>query len=211
MNPSLPELLATRLESPRPRYAARRRLESELSYGRHSSPAPYDARRAAVMILIYPGRQDWYLPLTLRPPHLPDHAGQISLPGGLIEPGEESRQAALRELREELGIPGRQVTCLGRLCDLYVFASNFVITPWVGAVSMAPAWVPNPDEVAEVIELPLGYLVNLANVGRTTHHHLGVAFESPFIALGKHRIWGATSMMLAELADILAELNTSHP
>ena len=100
MNADLPARLAARLKQPLPGWAAQARYQPELSFGRHLGPAPSDAKPAAVLILLYPNGGRWHVPLTLRSAHLPDHAGQVSLPGGLIEPGEDSRQAALREFTE---------------------------------------------------------------------------------------------------------------
>ncbi len=90
------------------------------------------------MILLYPiagaGQQaTWHLPLTRRTEHLLDHAGQISLPGGAVEPGEPSQRAVLRELDEELGIPAAGIEMLGQLSPIYLFRSNFLIQPWLAA------------------------------------------------------------------------------
>ncbi len=181
----------------------RERMAPELAYGRHNGPPRYDARAAAVLALLYPDAGDWYVPLTLRPDALPAHAGQISLPGGVIEPGETSEQAALRELEEELGMPASQVRVLGRLSPLYVFASNFWVTPIVGATETSPQFTPHAVEVAEVIALPLACLLNEASYGVHLVRRRGLEFSAPHIACGHHRIWGATSLILAELAEVV--------
>ena len=123
-------------------------MSPELSYGRHAGPAPSTARHAAVMLLLFRRDGRWHLPLTERPSSLLRHGGQISLPGGTIEPGETSEQAAVRELREELGIDA-PVDMLGRLADCYVFASNFVVTPWLAATTVEPHWRPDAREVQQ--------------------------------------------------------------
>ena len=79
MNPRLPELLAARLTALLPGRLVQSRFQPELSYGRHFGPSPTHARPAAVLILLYPHENRWHLPLTLRPAHLPDHGGQVSL------------------------------------------------------------------------------------------------------------------------------------
>src|SRR3989337_917516 len=112
------------------RHATRSLMDPQMSYSRHAGPAPITARQAAVLVLLCRRAGRWHLPLTVRTDTLPQHGGQICLPGGTVEPGETSSQAAVRELREELGVDG-PVEPFGRLSDCYVFASDFVITPWL--------------------------------------------------------------------------------
>ncbi len=97
--------LRARLEHPLPPEALRSRFAPPLSYGRHFGPPAHDARPAAVMVFLYPRDGQWHLPLTVRPDTMLSHAGQISFPGGMVEAGEATRAAALRELEEELGVP----------------------------------------------------------------------------------------------------------
>ena len=110
-------------------------MSPELSYGRHAGPAPHTARHAAVVLLLFRRDGRWHLPLTERPDTLAHHAGQISLPGGAVDAGESSTEAALRELDEELGF-NAPVEVLGQLADCYVFASDFLVTPWVSGRSL---------------------------------------------------------------------------
>ena len=207
----LPELLRARLAESVPahaiheRAAARTRLEAELSYGRHWGPAPARAYSAAVLMLLYPRDGAWYMPLTLRPKTMASHAGQISLPGGMIEKGETSRQAALRELEEELGVPAEGIDVLGSLSPFYVFVTNYLVTPWVAVLRHEPAWVPDPREVAETLHLPLAALQEPLAIEQYVKKVRGFEFDVPYLPLGGHRIWGATSMMLGEFAAVLAE------
>jgi 8-oxo-dGTP pyrophosphatase MutT (NUDIX family) len=197
--------LAARLRRPLPGRAAQARFEPELSYGRHFGPPPADARQAVVLVCLYPHGGQWYLPLTIRPATMVVHAGQISLPGGRVEPGETGQQAALREFEEELGVPSSAVELIGRLTPLYLFASNFQVTPWVGLAHDRPQFQPDRREVAELLEVPLAHLIAPANHGSHARRHHGVALAAPHIAWGRHRIWGATSMILGELAALLNE------
>ena len=82
MNSDLPELLAARLSQPLPGPMVGSRFEPRPRLGRHYGCSPPDARPAAVLLLLYPHQERWHVPLTLRPEHLPAHAGQVSLPGG---------------------------------------------------------------------------------------------------------------------------------
>ncbi len=213
MNDPLLEGIRQSLEYPRHFVDCRERYASELSYGRYRGPAPESALRAGVMILLFPDSTTddprsidrWHVPLTLRPEHLPVHGGQISLPGGAVEGEETNRQAAFRELEEELGVDARDVHFLGELSDIYVFASNYLVTPYVGVVERRPTWRPQQAEVAEVIELPLEHLIESTNTRQTTREKNGVVFESPFITFGHHEVWGATSMILGEFIGVLRE------
>ena len=205
-NQPLPGLLTRRLAEPLPGRLGQRLFEPELSYGRHYSPPPDDARQAAVLVLLYPHHGQWHIPFTARPETMADHAGQVSFPGGMIEPGESSRQAALRELEEELGVGPDRIELLGRLSPLNLYVSNFAITPWVAALDHRPEMNPNPQEVAEVLEVPLAHLLDPVNVSRAPWSHGGIQFHAPYIGWHEHRIWGATSMMLGEFLTIVRDL-----
>ncbi len=206
MNPELPHFLAKRLREPLPGVEVRARLAPTLSFGRHFGPAPHDARDAAVILLLYPHAGDWLVPLTVRPSTMLAHAGQISLPGGVVELGESARDAALRELDEELGIPPRDVTIVGQLSPLYVFVSNFLVTPWVASLAARPTMRPNREEVDEVLEVPVAHLVDAANVGAHEHRHGELSFTAPHFRFGEHVIWGATSIILSELVAVVGPL-----
>jgi len=180
-------------------------MSPQLGYGRHAGPSPHSARDAAVMLLLFRRSGRWHLPLTERPNTLLHHAGQISLPGGSVEVGESSQTGAERELREELGFAG-DVDVLGRLSECYVFASDFLITPWVAAEEIEPRWRPQADEVQRVVELPLDVLLSEHSIGRLTIERGPLMFHAPCYRLGEVRIWGATSIILSELADLLKSL-----
>jgi 8-oxo-dGTP pyrophosphatase MutT (NUDIX family) len=201
----LPMQLAEALAAGRRGATGRCAMSPQLSYGRHAGPAPHTARDAAVMLLLFQRAGRWHLPLTERPDTLPHHAGQISLPGGSVEAGESSQVAAVRELREELGVGG-DVNVLGRLSECYVFASDFLITSWVAAVGFEPDWCPEADEVQRVVYLPLDVLLDDHAIGQLTIERGPLMFHAPCYLLGEARIWGATSIVLSELADVLRSL-----
>jgi 8-oxo-dGTP pyrophosphatase MutT (NUDIX family) len=202
----LPEQLALRLRQPLPGPETRVRFAPELSYGRHFGPAPEDARRAAVVCLLYPHQGEWHIPLMVRPTSMLSHGGQISLPGGTIEPAESSQQAAFRELQEELGVGGEGIELLGELSPLFVYVSNFLVTPWVAAMHERPLLQPNPHEVAEVLEIPLAHLLDPKNYGQHRRQQRGLSMTAPHIQWGRHRIWGATSMILGELLAVISKI-----
>jgi 8-oxo-dGTP pyrophosphatase MutT (NUDIX family) len=182
------------------------RFEPRPRLWRHYDWSPPDARLAAVLLLVYPREDRWHVPLTLRPEHLPDHAGQVSLPGGAVDPNESSREAALREFHEELGGTDEPIRVLGPLSPIYVNASNYRVEPWVAAAERRPVMIPNAAEVAELFEIPLRHLTDPANFGHHVREHQSTPYEAPHFFWPPHRIWGATCMILGEFVTVLGEL-----
>ena len=179
----LPQWLAGRLAQRLPGPMVGSRFEPHPRPWRHYDAAPPDARPAAVLLLLYPHEGQWHLPLTLRPAHLAAHAGQVSLPGGAVEPGETTAAAALREFHEELGDDGRPIELLGTLSPLYVQASNYLVTPWVAAAASRPQFAANATEVEEVLEVPLAHLLDPAHFGSHTREHEGHTLFRPALPL----------------------------
>ncbi len=202
---SLPVHLQRRLQRPLPGPRAQRTLTSELAYGRHFGPPAWDARHAAVLVLLYPHAGAWHVPLTERPAQMVDHAGQISLPGGMHEPGEGPVACAVREYVEELGATDAGLQVLGCLSPLYVFASNFWVVPCVAVTDARPAFEPNRSEVARLIELPLARLWDPAARSWHVVGRRGIRFRARDIVWGADRVWGATGMILAELAEVCVD------
>lgn len=141
--------------------------------------------------------------LTQRTDHLYDHAGQISFPGGRIEDGDATPEAAaLRETEEEVGLDPARVELIGRL-DTYVVRTGFEVTPAVGFVHPPFDINPDPFEVAEVFEVPLDFVLDRGNHERQSREFKGV-HRFFFVMQYKDRyIWGATAAMLVNLVDIL--------
>jgi len=119
--------------------------------------------------------------------------------------GQESpAEAALREGQEELDIRPDEVRVLGELTPLYIPPSNYCIYPIVAAAEKHPNFRPSPREVAEVIEVPLGHLLDPRNVKRGIWPLHGLDVSVPYYHFQGHKIWGATAMVLAELLDLIA-------
>ncbi|MCU0713340.1 MAG: CoA pyrophosphatase [Pirellula sp.] len=175
------------------------RMAPRYAYGRHRGPSPFFSHRAAVVVSLVPDpRHDWIIPLTLRSSHMADHAGQISLPGGRTEPNEEAWQTATRELEEELGCETCGLQPLRELSPLYIYASKHWVTPVAGIFETAPQFKPNPDEVAELIMLPISDLLKPNAVRTITIRRSTGSFEAPGFSINDHFVWGATAMILAE-------------
>jgi 8-oxo-dGTP pyrophosphatase MutT (NUDIX family) len=156
-------------------------------------------RQAAVLILLYPDAGDLRLPLTVRSDRLPNHRGEVSLPGGAIDPGEDGPiSAALREAHEELGVPPEAVTVWGTLSPLYISPSNYRITPVVGMIDPAPALRPNDAEVSSVITVTVRELLDPALVVEEQWTLRGAEVRVPFFAIAGHKVWGATAIVLSE-------------
>ena len=187
-----------------PGRAAQRAMAHRLAYGRHHGPVHADARQAAVLLVLHQTAKGWSIPAILRPVVMRAHAGQVSLPGGLIEPGETPAQTAMREFEEELGAPANDLVVIGPLSPIYVFISGFEVTPIVAVSPQPLVFRPNPDEVALVLELPLALLADEVNRGRHTIERCGLRFTVPHFAIGGQQIWGATSLVLAEFVALLA-------
>ena len=203
----LPSKLAAALRVGPSNASRRNSMSPELSYGRHAGPAPHTSRHAAVVLLLFRRKGKWHLPLTERPDTLTRHAGQISLPGGAIDAGESSAEAALRELDEELGF-NAPVEVLGHLPDCYVFASDFLVTPWVAATTgdFEPIWQPHDREVKDVVELPIDLLLDSQAIGRLIVERGPLVFRAPCHHAGTARVWGATSIILNDFAGVLRQL-----
>jgi 8-oxo-dGTP pyrophosphatase MutT (NUDIX family) len=157
-------------------------------------------REAAALALFYPQDDDLRLLLTVRSKTLARHSGEVSLPGGAVDPDDGNLVAtALRETREELGISPAAVEVWGQLSTVYIAASNFLLTPMVGFLPTSPRLSPCSLEIEEVFSVPLGQLLDPATVVEEEWTIDGTPMIVPYFALHGHKVWGATALVLSEL------------
>ncbi len=160
---------------------------------------------AAVLIPLVPRAAGITVLLTQRTDHLHDHAGQISFPGGRIEGTDASaEEAAIRETVEEVGLERRAIELIGQL-DPYVTRTGYAVTPVVGFVTPPFTIQPDPFEVADVFEVPLGFILDPANLQRHSRPFEGKRRSFYALPYQGRYIWGATAGMLVNLAQVLNE------
>ncbi|SRR5579859_231367 len=168
-------------------------------------PAPL--MQAAVLVPLVVRDPGLTVLLTQRTAHLVHHGGQISFPGGRMEPGDaDARAAALRETEEETGLPRGSIDVIGRL-DEYATVTGFHITPVVGLLHPPLTFAPDEFEVAEIFEVPLSFIMDPAN-HKTDSRLLPSGEKRWFYAIPYQQryIWGATAGMLVNLYEVLSGL-----
>lgn len=139
---------------------------------------------------------------TQRTDELPSHAGQISFPGGKIEPGETALAAALREAHEETGLAATFVEVLGFLPP-YETATGYLITPVVGLVDPAAAFTIAPREVADIFDAPLSYVLDADQMAIESREWRGMSRRFYALRYGDRYIWGATAGIITSLRRAL--------
>lgn len=167
-----------------------------------------NVRYGSVLVLLYIHKNEIYTSLMLRPAYNGVHSAQISFPGGSQETGETPKEAALRESHEELNIDPKGVKIIGRLSQVFIPPSRFLVTPFVGYTKQRPDFIPDPIEVDQLIEVPLLRLFDdaIESQQKIELPNRGVNILVPCFALDDFVVWGATAMMISELKHIYQEL-----
>ncbi|HLS84867.1 MAG TPA: CoA pyrophosphatase [Burkholderiales bacterium] len=184
---------------------ARRAPGAFSHFGDDGAGLPEALTPAAVLVPIVTRAEGFTVLFTRRTIHLKAHAGQVSFPGGRVEPGDASPEfTALRETQEEIGLAPERVEVLARLPD-YHTRTGYRVAPVVGLVAPPLELAPDPREVEEVFEVPLAFLLDTRNHRRRTREFQGQTvgfYEMPY---GSHYIWGATAGMIVGLSRLLAD------
>jgi 8-oxo-dGTP pyrophosphatase MutT (NUDIX family) len=169
-----------------------------------SVTATPDARPAAVLVPILTATDRPRLVFTRRSDTLSRHPGEISFPGGVVDPGEKLAAAALREAEEELGLLPADVELLGALEPVHTHVTGMLIVPFVGLLWQDPRFTPNEAEIAEVLEFPLEDLSRRWALKEL--HFEGRSFETNLFDMDGHLIWGATARILRSFLDLVEAL-----
>ncbi len=211
---SLSEKLSIRLSQPLPGSVAHEPMRATpVGPIRPKFEHKLPPKPGSVLILLYEDEGRIKFPLTKRPEYLGAHAGQISLPGGKGEAGEDYIQTALREGEEEIGVHSSELKVIGRLSDFFVIPSNFLIAPVVAYSLTKPTFIPQASEVVKILE---GNLDDLLRDDAIQTKEILAAKMYPMLAphflIDNEIVWGATAMMLNEFRMIVRQIqnNTTH-
>lgn len=170
------------------------------------------ARKSAVLLLLYPHNGAIEFPLIVRQEYPGVHSGQIALPGGKFEDSDQNlTETALRETHEEIGIPPDQIKVLGHLSELFVPPSNFNILPVVGFTTTLPKFIPQQEEVRDIIKADIN---DLNDEHLRKHKNMTffnkAAVSVPYFDIQGHVVWGATAMILSEFAKLTKTFNNKN-
>ena len=196
------------LKKPLPGYLAHAELapyrKSNEHYLRNIKP-----KLASTLVLLFPDENNiLHFVLIKRPQYSGVHSNQYALPGGKKEGNEDKEETALRETQEEIGIQRDEIQIIGKLSEIYVPPSNFLIFPFIGYCSSIPLFIADQNEVDEIIEIQLDELFknDVMKITNKSIVHKGQRFNMsvPFLDLNGRDVWGATGAILNELKVILS-------
>jgi 8-oxo-dGTP pyrophosphatase MutT (NUDIX family) len=172
-------------------------------------PPQLELRSAAVLVPLLQRPEGLHVLFTERSKDLRSHGGQVSFPGGAIDPEDaDAPSAALREASEEVGLRKEHVEIIGQLDDCPTFVTGFVITPMVGIVDPLAftaagryPWTPSPAEIAALHELPLAGFLDPGNRRVEMREQEGFPYELTWYTIGGTIVWGATARILRQLLE----------
>lgn len=170
------------------------------AYGRRALEVP-SRRKAAVLVPLFERDGEPWIVLTRRTDTVRSHAGQISFPGGAVDPGETDLwDTAVRETHEELGVPPEHITRLGALDDYPTYSSGYIVSAYVGTIIPPTTWTHSEAEIAEVIELPIRRLVEVGRMEEWERD--GIRFPMHLYDVDEHRVWGLTAYIMRRFLDV---------
>jgi 8-oxo-dGTP pyrophosphatase MutT (NUDIX family) len=165
------------------------------------------AVKAAVLLLLLEVEGSYHILFTKRSYTVAHHKGEVSFPGGTVDPGDpDFLYTALREGHEEIGVQPKDVTILGRLDDIMTATTGFVIAPYVGVISHPYNFQVNPHEIATLIFVPLDILKELCREQEQAAHDEKNQGMGPCFRYRGHIIWGATARILMQFMSLVCRL-----
>ena len=164
-----------------------------------------DAMPSAVLMLLFEEEEKWSFFLMERSNNVEYHRGQISLPGGAQETGEDLETTALREANEEIGILSASVNMLGAITPLFIPASGFLVHPFLGWSETAPKVTIDSNEVAALHTVKVENLLDDSRIKQEQRKIREFNVNVPYFQLNQLKVWGATAMILSELKYILRD------
>jgi 8-oxo-dGTP pyrophosphatase MutT (NUDIX family) len=202
--------LRTRITQPLPGFDAHKIMAPY----RNADPAQISEtekanfKKAAVMVLLFPVEEKCHFALIQRPDYEGVHGGQVSFPGGKLEPNETYQDAALREMYEEIGVAVSAVHVMAQLTQVYIPPSKMYVTPFIAHCPVTPTFITDSYEVSELLTIPLEHLFDETRV-KTTRQTVGrgtenaMIMEIPYFDLHNKKVWGATAVILSEMKELL--------
>lgn len=168
-----------------------------------------ELRKSAVAVLIFPKQNQIQSVLIQRTVYKGAHSGQISFPGGKHEKHDHNLSfTAQRELQEELGVESNKIEELGKLSSLVIPVSNFQVQPYIYLSEKQPNFIPEKNEVAEIIEFPLEILFRENIIAQSYQNtNSGFRIKVPYFSIREKIVWGATAMILSEFRELLRRNN----
>ncbi len=201
------KLIELRLKGPLPGIEAQLKMGNVRRLLREGKfIVPEDALKAAVLILFYPVDGKPSLVFIRRTEYEGVHSGQVSFPGGKTEESDQNLiETALRECYEEIGVIPSGITILGRLSDLYIPPSNFLVSPIIGFTRSRPSFRIDPAEVDHILEIPLIKLLDKEAIqNKDISIHGGTTWNVSCYYIDGNIIWGATAMILSEMLELIS-------
>jgi len=194
-----------------PGFASQFKMAPDGRFTPDYDPTPSGARMAAVLILLHKQKEKINIPLIVRADNGAPHSGQIALPGGAYEePEEYPVETALREAREETALPRERVDVLGKITPLFIPVSNFSVCPVIGCSSGELELEPDFEEVQEIRWIDLNELLSTPQTGFFMSRSAGRHIQAPYFASSAGKIWGATAMILIEVAEIIRRIQSAQ-
>ncbi len=174
---------------------------------KYVSPENYNPKKSAVLILLFPQSNLIKTVFIERPIYDGVHSGQVAFPGGRFEDADvDLKQTALRETFEEIGVSPDKIEIIGKLTDLYINPSNFLVSPFIGYINECPNFIVNAREVQKIVVYNLFDLNNdTIKSEKEITFSGGFKLKTPYYEIDGLTVWGATAMMISELNAVIEE------